>query len=794
MQGRQQPLKPRRRFRAARRGARGGTCYLGALSALFLLLTACGTRAPAPTGALQLDIFGLPAGQPASVQVAGPGDFSRTLTQSQTLTDLTPGTYTVSAESVAGYVPEVVTSPVQVRANATAQVSVTYRSGPGPGPGPGGDISGTVSVVGAVPVGLGTSVTAPFVPGEVIVKFREAPASVAALGTLQAAGRSLASVRPVGGAGAQLYRVAAADLGAASTAREATLAAVSALRAREDVLYAHPNYLLEAFAEPNDPLYESQWHYRAINLPEAWSITTGGPVTVAVLDTGVATGHPDLTSKLLPGYSFVTVEGRGSDATDPGGGSSYHGTHVAGTVAAATDNGIGVAGVSWGARLLPVRVLGQSGGNLADAIDGIYWSVGLPVPGVPDNPNPARVLNLSLGGPFLCSEVPALQEAFDRAVDAGATVVVAAGNDNTDASGVTPASCGNVITVGATDARGVRAGYSNFGPRIDLMAPGGDLNRDDNGDGNPDGVLSTLRDPSSGEDTYGYLDGTSMAAPHVAGLVALMKTLRPSLTGPQVRDVLVRTATPIVGGGCGVGCGAGLIDAAAALEALQAPAAPNFALTLSPAAVALTAGESAQVEVRISRANFDGEVTLNVQGAPSGLSASFSPQSTAGSSSTLTLSAAAELSGSFELTVQGVGGGLLRTTTLSVFVERPDTPPVTPPPLDVRGTYVFACPVAVVETDTCDVAALPSVQIDESGASASYTIPNVPPGSYYVFAWNDLNGNGQLDVGEPIGVHLQGEQAVTVVPPVTGVDITMVPAVGTQVGGVGVRHGPADPR
>lgn len=384
--------------------------------------------------------------------------------------------------------------------------------------------------------------------------------------------------------------------------------------------------------------------------------------------------------------------------------------------------------------------------------------------------------------------MPALQEAFDRAVATGATVVVAAGNDNTDASGVTPASCGNVITVGATDARGVRAGYSNFGARIDVMAPGGDLGRDDTGDGEPDGVLSTLRDPASGQDTYGYLDGTSMAAPHVAGLVALMKTLRPGLTGPQVRDLLARTATPI--SGCSVGCGAGLIDAAAALRALQAPAAPNFALGLSPATLSLTAGESADVEVSISRANFDGEVALSVQGVPSGLSATFSPQSTAGGSSTLTLSADAELSGTFELTVQAVGGGLTRTATLSVFVERPDAPPVTPTPtVDVQGTYVFACPVVVAEADVCDVAALPSVQIAESGTSASYTIPDVPPGSYYVFAWNDLNGNGQLDVGEPVGVHVQGDQAVTVVPPVTGVDITMVPAVGTQAGGVRLRHG-----
>lgn len=168
---------PEGRRAAPLHALRGGARGLAALLAL-LLLTACGTREDAPTGALRLDIFGLPAGQAAAVQVAGPGGFARTLTQSQTITNLAPGSYTVSAQSVAGYAPQVSGSPAQVRANATAQVSVTYRAAPGPGPGPapgpGGDISGTVSVVGTVPVGAGASATAPFVPGEVIVKFREA--------------------------------------------------------------------------------------------------------------------------------------------------------------------------------------------------------------------------------------------------------------------------------------------------------------------------------------------------------------------------------------------------------------------------------------------------------------------------------------------------------------------------------------------------------------------------------------------------------------------------------------------
>ena len=685
---------------------------LALLVGLSTGLVACGDDPVQPaTGALQVDVVGLPAGTNAAVTVEGPGGFTRQLTQSQTLSALGVGSYTVSAGEVPGFVAQVSGSPATVSAGATVLVSVAYAATGGPDrPGTGGSISGTVSVVGTA----GAADDAPFVPGEVIVKFKPG---------LRAQGTGLELLRELAIENTGLYRTPNGLNAQSADPKAATLGAVAALSARSDVVYAHPNYLLEAYAEPNDPLYERQWHYRAINLPAAWDRTTGSAdVTVAVIDSGVATDHPDLASKLAPGYDFVSSEqtsgdgdGRDADPTDPGG--SFHGSHVAGTVAAATDNGVGVAGVSWGARILPVRVLGDGNGTLADAVDGILWSVGDRIPGVPLNPNPADVLNLSLGGPLVCSKVQFLQDAFDVANAAGVAVVVAAGNNGEDAGGFTPASCGGVITVGATTLQGERAEYSNYGGRIDVMAPGGNLDEDADDDGEPDGVYSTVQN-DAGEPDYAYFEGTSMASPHVAGVIALLKSVRPALSGSEARDLLQRTARPITDDSCSVGCGAGLIDAEAALAALAAPAQPDFALALSPATISLAAGTDATVQVVLSRSGFDGEVRFSVTDLPDGLSASFTPVATTDDSARLTLRAGDELeAGEYTLQVQGTGGGVSRTVSLSVVVSGGEP---SEPDLSIAGTYVFACPIS---ERTCDVSKLPSVQIEMDGVSASYTIP-----------------------------------------------------------------------
>ena len=432
-----------------------------------------------------------------------------------------------------------------------------------------GDVSGPsnlAAVPRAAPAVRAPSSDGPdAVPGEVLVRL--APGVTRAAAALDAAGTRLALVRPVAGGAFALYRAALPE-----QARVPELAA--ALRARPDVSDAFPNWIVRTTAAPNDTFYPLQWHYPAINLPSAWAIEDGtsAPVTVAVLDTGVI-AHPDLVASLLPGRDFVDGD---ADPSDPGGAAAFHGTHVAGTIAAITNNDTGVAGVSWGARVVPVRVLnGDGGGTTAAVLDGIAWAAGNPTnrTGIPTNPNPAHVINLSLGAAAQGDCPSSLESFFAGIVAAGVTLIAAAGNDGVDAERTFPAHCPSVIAVGATGPSNGRAPYSNFGTVIDVMAPGGDVSQTVTvGDRTvPAGVLSTTGSSPTSFD-YAFYQGTSMAAPHVAGTLALLLAADPSATPAALRNHLSATATPLSASACqrpsASDCGAGLIDAAAALAAL----------------------------------------------------------------------------------------------------------------------------------------------------------------------------------------------------------------------------------
>jgi serine protease len=352
------------------------------------------------------------------------------------------------------------------------------------------------------------------------------------------------------------------------------------------VEYAVPDLILLPAYVPSDPEYKNQWHYFApssgyfgINLPSAWDLYPRccDSTVVAVLDTGI-TNHSDLNARVVQGYDFVSDlsagddgDGRDGDPSDPGDGcnraSSWHGTHVAGTIGAVSNNGRGVAGVGWNARILPVRVLGKCGGNTSDVMDGIRWAAGLPVPNVPVNRNPAKVLNLSLGGSGTCPTNDPIQKAINDVTAAGVTVVVAAGNSNVAASSFYPANCSGVITVGATDKSGSKAWYSNYDSTVEISAPGGDTNSYLTG-----GILSTSNSGYSSPSTesYTYLQGTSMAAPHVAGVVAMMYSLNPYITPAQVLQQLQNTVTKFpAGSSCTTSiCGAGILNAGAVVAPL----------------------------------------------------------------------------------------------------------------------------------------------------------------------------------------------------------------------------------
>ncbi|MCO7224141.1 S8 family serine peptidase [Pleionea sp. CnH1-48] len=378
---------------------------------------------------------------------------------------------------------------------------------------------------------------------------------------------------------------------------------LKSLQKLPNVEYAVANRRLHTMATPNDPRYNEQWHYfeatGGINMPAAWDINQGSGAVIAVVDTGYRP-HADLVANILPGYDFISNagtardnDGRDNDASDEGDwfgffecpgapffsqNSSWHGTHVAGTVAAVNDNSEGVAGIAPQAKVVPVRVLGKCGGTLDDIQDGMLWAAGISVPGVPDNPNPADVINLSLGGGAACDA--AMQDVVNQITAAGTTVVAAAGNSNADAGSFTPASCNNVLTVASTNRSGARASYSNFGSVVEIAAPGGETSG-----GAANGVLSTLNTGTQGPeaDSYSFYQGTSMAAPHAAGVVGLLYSHKPDITPAQVQQTLMDTARAFPGT-CNQ-CGAGIIDAAAALQALgggsnQAPDA-GFSFAVS---------------------------------------------------------------------------------------------------------------------------------------------------------------------------------------------------------------------
>ena len=415
-----------------------------------------------------------------------------------------------------------------------------------------------------------------------IVKYRDGSAQRADVASAQ-----VGISRATGGNAIKLGHVRRMSQGADVVKSERKLDRVEAealmrqIAADPNVEYVEIDKLNHPLFTPNDTNFSQQFGFGTgaggTYATQAWDITSGAGSVVAVLDTGITT-HSDLAANILPGYDFIVDtavandgNGRDSNPADPGdwttgqcgaaSNSSWHGTHVAGTIAAVTNNAKGVAGMAYNAKIVPVRVLGTCGGYDSDIADGMIWASGGTVTGVPANANPAEVINLSLGGSGACSTTT--QNAINSAVSRGSTLVIAAGNSNVNVSGASPANCLNVIAVGATTSTGSRSSFSNYGTGIDVAAPGST-------------IMSTMNagTTSPGAENYVNYSGTSMATPHVAGIVALMQAVAATPKTPaQIESLLKSTARAFPVAQTQLN-GAGIANAKAAVDAAKGTTTP----------------------------------------------------------------------------------------------------------------------------------------------------------------------------------------------------------------------------
>jgi serine protease len=648
--------------------------------------------------------------------------------------------------------------------------------------------------------------TADFVPGEVIVRYREAGAGArraadlaAELGLERAGGGSrgaqlfagrdsarLEAALRASGAGHLAERrrdtprqVAAALRGRPARAdaalRRDTRRLAKALRRRADVLSADLNYVRHASAVPTDTYYALQWHYPLIQLQEAWDLVVpASPVVVAVIDTGVVSTHPDLQDALVAGYDFIQDPARSrdgdgcdADANDPGdsstpGASSFHGTHVTGTLVARASldpdaDAEGVAGVAWNARVMPLRVLGRGGGTDFDLIQALYYAAGLANACGALPAAPADVINLSLGG---ADPSAALDTAIADVRAAGLVVVAAAGNEGSSQPSY-PAASPGVISVSAVDAALRLAPYSNFGATIDVAAPGGDLSTDRTFDGYADGVLSTLYDDVHADFVYAFYQGTSMAAPHVAGVIALMLSVNDTLTPGDI-DILLANGSMTRDIGPASSFGMGLIDAFEAVGAAIAAeggAPPTLPPRLSADPGALNFGV-AGTQANVALANTGGAV-------PPLVVSSFEALPDDGGSwlSVAAVSADANGLGGYRISVSragladGIYTGVARFHSNAGDLDVPVILQVgNAVAADADAGHHYILLVHPVTGDTLDY-----VEAEPENGRYRFRFVDVPPGEYLIYAGTDLDNDFFIcDRGEACGSYPTVDQPLPV--------------------------------
>ena len=632
-----------------------------------------------------------------------------------------------------------------------------------------------------------------FVPDEVVIKFKDddrsqdgaltAASRAASLGMNAAAGAAGREMlfsfagepgkkRVFNALGIKTQPPASAESDSETLRKQDTLRIIQALRKRPDILYAEPNYVWRPFITPDDTLYANQWNYPLLNLPQTWDLTTGSnSVIVGVVDTGVLLNHPDLIGNLddvlAPGYDFISdpaiaLDGDGIDPNpdDPGdqnpGGSSFHGTHVAGTIAAESNNAAGVAGVTWNTLIMPLRVLGSGGGTVYDVLQAVRYAAGLPNDAGITPPTSAHIVNLSLGGSAYSQLA---QDVFRQARNAGVMIVAAAGNESSGTSSY-PAGYDGVVSVSAVDINRNLSWYSNFGSTIDVAAPGGDMGADINFDGFPDGVLSTCGDDFSGVVQFGYcfMQGTSMAAAHIAGVIALMKAVDASLTPDELDTLLAGgTITEDLGTpGWDDQFGHGFIDAlraAGEAERLAGGAGLPAILVAEPASINF--GINRQPVNLILRNGGGIATTLNVTAVTPTRNWLIITPVNAGADGLGTYEAAIDDNGldigvySAKINITSDANSAAVSVTMQVGV------------LPVQGGNAGFHYVSLLDADT--MAIIDQQGVSYNGTGYAYRFTNVPPGVYKIFAGTDSDNDNVIgDAGEAFGAYKTVDQPVRI--------------------------------
>ncbi|RMH22323.1 MAG: hypothetical protein D6698_01305 [Gammaproteobacteria bacterium] len=626
-----------------------------------------------------------------------------------------------------------------------------------------------------------------FIPGEILVGYT--PSVVGVTTSLQIGGYTL---KPSGhdlGTSIRSYTLQRSQVtgilsrSSSITASE-TLQIIKQLRQRPDVRYAEPNYRYYplAITTPNDPFFASQWNLSNIKLIQGWQqVGAGTPVEVAVLDSGIRFDHPDLSTRFIPdntfstghaGYDFLPAgegqdgDGPDDDPTDPGvssfTGSTFHGTLVSGVIAAETNNTTGISGVANTAeiRLLPLRVLSSQGGSTVEICQAIRFAAGLAAAGGHTLSKPVGVINMSFGTPSFSQ---ALQDCISQARNQGVILIAAAGNESSSLP-IYPAAYPGVISVSATTLNKDLASYSNTGSTIDIAAPGGDTTQDLNNDGQPDGILTTAATNNNGIVQFGYVyaTGTSLATPHVTGVIALMKWIYPSLD-PQTLDqwlasgFLTEDLTP-ASSGPDNRFGYGLLDANKALtEATSAAGGTPIVipplLTATPRAINF----GATIDSLNLNLSNNGAGSLTVQ-APTIVYQS--------GNNWLTINSMADSNGlgNYQVTVNRNGllpGNYTATINFGSTANSVGIPVnINVPRVDINastGYVYFLLTRATDDTVTDTDSGLPK------NGRYQFSFSNVSPGDYHLFIGSDMNGDNKIcDPGEACGAYAALDQILAI--------------------------------